>query len=61
VDLLVAESHQAALVVLGARGVGGVADLLAGSVAVGVASRLPVSASRGGWPDSGTVFAALDG
>jgi nucleotide-binding universal stress UspA family protein len=68
VDLLVSESCQAQLVVLGARGLGGFAGLLAGSVAVGVVShaRCPVAVVRGrsadaAPPTEGPVVVGLDG
>jgi nucleotide-binding universal stress UspA family protein len=68
VDLLLAESHHAQLVVVGARGLGGFADLLAGSVAVGVANhaRCPVAVIRGRTADApppteGPVVAGVDG
>ncbi|HEY3259725.1 MAG TPA: universal stress protein [Pseudonocardiaceae bacterium] len=68
VDLLVAESRNAQLVVLGARGLGGFAELLAGSVAIGVAShaRCPVAVIRGrtadaALPTGGPVVVGVDG
>ena len=68
VDLLVSESRKARLVVLGARGLGGFAELLAGSVAVGVSShaRCPVAVIRAATADAplpteGPVVVGVDG
>jgi nucleotide-binding universal stress UspA family protein len=67
-DLLIAESRHAQLVVLGARGLGGFAGLLAGSVAVGVVThaRCPVAVIRAGTADAalptdGPVVVGVDG
>jgi nucleotide-binding universal stress UspA family protein len=64
--VLVSESADAAMVVVGGRGIGGVAGLLAGSVAPYVASHAhcPVLAVRVGQsllPKSGTVIVGVDG
>jgi len=53
-DLLIAESEHAQLVVLGARGLGGFAELLAGSVPIAVASHAhcPAAVIRGRTTDA---------
>lgn len=68
IDLLVAESGTAQLLVLGALGVGGVIGLLAGSVAIGVVSHAhcPVAVIRGkvldtAPPSEGPVVVGVDG
>ena len=64
--VLVSESADAAMVVVGGRGIGGVAGLLAGSVAPYVASHAhcPVLVVRVGQslvPEGGTVIVGVDG
>ena len=64
--VLVSESADAAMVVVGGRGIGGVAGLLAGSVAPYVASHThcPVLVVRVGQslqPEGGTVIVGVDG
>lgn len=65
--VLVAESHSAALVILGNRGLGGFSGLLAGSVAVPVAAHAacPVVVVRDEagqlGPSAGRVVVAVDG
>lgn len=66
VPLLLSESRRASLVVVGSRGLGGVAGLLLGSVAVGVAARAecPVAVIRGSvpaGPDRRPVVVGVDG
>jgi nucleotide-binding universal stress UspA family protein len=68
VDVLVAASRRAELVVVGARGLGGFRGLLVGSVAIGVSggSRCPMVVVRGrtddtGPPTDGSVVVGLDG
>lgn len=68
VDLMLAESRTAQLVVLGSRGLGGFAGLMLGSVAVAVAAhgRCPLVVVRGLDPQSpppsgGPVVAGIDG
>ena len=65
-QVLVAESADAAMVVVGGRGVGGVAGLLAGSVAPHVAAQAgcPVLVVRVGQslrPEGGPVIVGVDG
>ncbi|HEY7593898.1 MAG TPA: universal stress protein [Actinophytocola sp.] len=62
VPALVKESNDAALVVLGSRGLGGFSGLLIGSTAVGLAgrSRCPVIVVRG-TPSAGPVLVGVDG
>jgi len=61
--VLLAESHQAALLVLGDRGLGGVSGLIIGSVAVHAAAhaRCPVLIIRGTEPIAGPVVVGVDG
>ncbi len=61
--VLLAESRDAALVVLGSRGLGGFAGLLIGSVAVQVSSRAdcPVLVVRGEPRADGPVVVGVDG
>ncbi|MBP2326608.1 nucleotide-binding universal stress UspA family protein [Kibdelosporangium banguiense] len=64
VPLLVTESRQAGLIVIGDRGLGGFTSLLVGSVAVGLAARAecPVVVVRGERPlDTGPVVVGIDG
>lgn len=68
VDLLIAESRAAQLLVLGARGIGGVPGMLAGSVAIAVSShaRCPVAVIRPhpadvAPPTGGPVVVGVDG
>jgi nucleotide-binding universal stress UspA family protein len=63
VAVLLAEADRARLLVLGSRGLGGVAGLLVGSVAVAVTSRVacPVAVVRGAAPDTGPVVVGVDG
>ncbi|GAA0256974.1 universal stress protein [Saccharothrix mutabilis subsp. mutabilis] len=63
VDALVAESRQADLVVLGARGTGGFEGLRAGSVATAVAAHgsCPVVVVRGHERTTGPVVVGVDG
>ncbi len=62
-QVLVDESASAELVVLGARGQGGFADLLMGSIAGAVAThgRCPVAVIREEAPESGPVVVGVDG
>ncbi|MBP2479478.1 nucleotide-binding universal stress UspA family protein [Crossiella equi] len=60
---LIAESHHAALVVVGSRGLGGFSGLVVGSTAVAL-SRLaecPVVVVRGEEPEDGRVVVGVDG
>ena len=68
VDLMLAESRNAQLVVLGSRGLGGFAGLLVGSVSVAVAGHghCPLVVVRGAEPDDpppadGPVVVGVDG
>jgi nucleotide-binding universal stress UspA family protein len=60
---MVAESREAALVVLGHRGLGGFAELLVGSIAVQVAAHgaCPVLVVRGEGDPAGPVVVGVDG
>lgn len=61
--VLLKESHGAALLVLGDRGLGGVSGLIIGSVAVHAAAhaRCPVLVVRGAEPTGGPVVVGVDG
>ncbi|RSM53348.1 hypothetical protein DMB66_39130 [Actinoplanes sp. ATCC 53533] len=61
--VLLAESHLAALLVLGDRGLGGVSGLIIGSVAVHAAAHAgcPVLVIRGTEPSAGPVVVGVDG
>lgn len=61
--VLVEESHDAQLVVVGSRGTGGLAELLVGSTGVGLAAhaRCPVLVVRGRPEASGPVLLGVDG
>src|SRR5690242_9984758 len=63
VSVLLEESARAELLVLGSRGLGGFAELLAGSVAVELAAhgRCPVVVVRGETPGDGPVVVGVDG
>ena len=61
--VLVHESHHAALIVIGSRGLGGFSGLLVGSVAVQVAAHAecPVMVVRGAARSDGPVVVGVDG
>jgi nucleotide-binding universal stress UspA family protein len=63
VDALAEESEKAALVVLGARGHGGFAELLVGSTAIALTARAccPVIVVRGSIVDTGPIVVGVDG
>ncbi|WP_214404355.1 universal stress protein [Pseudonocardia lacus] len=66
VGVLAEEAHRAQLLVVGSRGLGGLAGLLVGSVAVGLAGRAacPVVVVRGEHPETGAdrpVVVGVDG
>ncbi|NUT52165.1 MAG: universal stress protein [Saccharothrix sp.] len=60
---LIAESHQARMVVVGSRGLGGFTGLLVGSVAVAVSAHghCPVVVVRDPFPSDGPVVVGVDG
>lgn len=62
-DVLIQQSHEAAMVVLGDRGAGGFASLLLGSVAVKVTAHAnsPVVVARGEPRSDGPVVVGVDG
>lgn len=61
--VLIGESHGAALLVLGDRGLGGLSGLIVGSVAVHAAAHAhcPVLVVRGAEPATGPVVVGVDG